>query len=78
MRDPEKGRGVGRGRSRLPLRSLMQDLIPGPWDHNLSQRQTDAQPLRHPGAPVHFVFNVLKNCGAIHITHNESVSVGVL
>ena len=34
----EKGRDIGRGRSRLPVGSLMQDLVPGPWDHNLNQR----------------------------------------
>ena len=27
---PEKGRDIGRGRSRFPARSLMWDLIPGP------------------------------------------------
>ena len=37
QREPE--RVIGRGRSRLPTGSLMQDLIPGPWDHTLSQRQ---------------------------------------
>ena len=50
MRDTERGRGLGRGRSRLPLGSLMWDLIPGPQDHNLSQRHT--QPLSHPGVPI--------------------------
>ena len=33
MRDTERGRDIGRERSRLP------DSIPGPRDHNLSQRQ---------------------------------------
>ena len=28
----------------------MQDSIPGPQDHDLSQRQIDAQPLSYPGA----------------------------
>ena len=37
-----------RGRSRLPAGTLMQDSIPGPWDHDLS---SVAQPLSHPGAP---------------------------
>ena len=35
-------RGVaGRGRRKAPhrARSLMQDLIPGPWDHDLNRRQ---------------------------------------
>ena len=40
MRDTEKGRDIGRGRSRLPAGSPMWDLDPGPWDHTLSQRQT--------------------------------------
>ena len=29
----------------------MQGARCGPWDHALSQRQTDAQPLSHPGVP---------------------------
>ena len=40
MRDTERGRDIGRGRSRLPAGSLMWDLIPGPRVHTLSQRQT--------------------------------------
>ena len=31
---------TGRGRNRLPVGSLMWDLVPGPWDHDWSQRQT--------------------------------------
>ena len=38
-RHTERERDVGRGRSRLPVRSLMWDLIPGHRDHALSQRQ---------------------------------------
>ena len=34
----ERGRGIGR--SRLPMGNPMWDSIPGPQDHNLSQRQT--------------------------------------
>ena len=30
MRDTQRGRDTGRGRSRLPVRSPMKDLIPGP------------------------------------------------
>ena len=41
MRDIERGKHIGRGRSRLPARSPMQDLMPGPQDYNLS----------HPGVP---------------------------
>ena len=33
MRDTERGRDIGRGRSRLCAGS------PGPWDHNLTRRQ---------------------------------------
>ena len=33
------GRGIGRRRSRLPMGNLMQNLIPGPQDHDLSQMQ---------------------------------------
>ena len=39
MRDTERGREVGRGRSRLHAESLLWDSIPGPRDH-LSQRET--------------------------------------
>ena len=39
-RHAERSRDIGRGRSKLPVGSLMQDSIPGPWDRNLSQRQT--------------------------------------
>ena len=39
MRDTERGRDIGRRRSRLRAGNLMQDLILGPGDHNLSQRQ---------------------------------------
>ena len=35
----EKGRDIGRRRGRLPGKSLMKDSIPGPQDHDLSQRQ---------------------------------------
>ena len=38
--DTERGRDIGTGRSRLPAGSLMWDSIPGPWDHDLSQRET--------------------------------------
>ena len=38
-RHRERGRDTGRGRSRFPRGSLLWDSIPGPWDHDLSQRQ---------------------------------------
>ena len=36
MRDTQRKTDTGRGRSRLPVRILMRDLIPGPRDHDLS------------------------------------------
>ena len=39
MRNTERVRDIGRGRSRLPTVSPMWDLIPGPRDHALSWRQ---------------------------------------
>ena len=39
MRDTEGGRDTCRGRSRRPVRSLMGDLILGPRNHDLNQRQ---------------------------------------
>ena len=37
MRDTDKD--IGRGRSSLLAGTLMQGMIPGPWDNDLSQRQ---------------------------------------
>ena len=45
MKDTERGRDTGRGRSRLPPGSPMRGLIPRPGP------KADAQPLTHPGAP---------------------------
>ena len=59
MRDTERGRDIGRGRIRLPMGNLMQDLIPGPWDQDLSQK-ADAQPLSHPGVPARDIFRKRK------------------
>ena len=39
-RHTERGREIGRGRSRLHAGSPMWDSIPGPWDQALSRRQT--------------------------------------
>ena len=49
IRDPERGRDTGRGRSRLHAGTPMWDLVdlgsrPGP--------KADAHPLGHPGLPV--------------------------
>ena len=38
-RHRERSRYIGRGRNRLRIGSPMQNSIPGPRDHNLSQRQ---------------------------------------
>ena len=49
-RDREKWRHIGRGRNRLPVGSLMQDLIPRiPGSGH--EPETDTQPLSHPGIP---------------------------
>ena len=45
MRDTERGRDIGRGRSRLPAGSPMQDSVPGP------EPKADTHPLGHLGAP---------------------------
>ena len=50
MRDTERGRDIGRGRSGFRARSLMWDSILGPVDHSLSQK-AGTQPQSHPGAP---------------------------
>ena len=38
-RHRERGRDIGRGRSRLPEGSSVWNSIPEPWDHDRSQRQ---------------------------------------
>ena len=66
MRDIEKGRDIDRGRSTLPAGSLMRDSIPGPWDHDLKQRQTlnhratqvTLRPQSHPGDPKFIIPDV--------------------
>ena len=54
MRDRERGRDTGRGRSRLPVGSPMQDLVPELWDQALSQRQT-LNPAEPPRCPYTYV-----------------------
>ena len=54
MRDGERGRDMGRGRSRLSAGSPRWGSILGPWDHDLSQRQMLNQlshPPRYPNTP---------------------------
>ena len=46
MRDTERGRNLGRKRSRLPMGSPMWDSIPGQ-----RQPKADTQTLSHPAAP---------------------------
>ena len=52
MRDTERGRDIGRGRSRLPAENPMWDSIQGLWDHTLSQsRCSTTEPPRCPSSP---------------------------
>ena len=55
MRDTERGRDIGRERSRLPVGSPMQDLIPG----SQPEPKADTQPLGHLGVPRHGFFKIL-------------------
>ena len=55
MRDTERGRSTGRGRSRPPAVSLMWDWIPGPRDHTLSQR-CRCSTIEPPRCPIHLAF----------------------
>ena len=50
MRDTEKGRDTGRGRSRLHAGSPNWDLTPGLQDH--SEPKADAQPLNPVAWPL--------------------------
>ena len=58
MRDTEKGRDIGRGRSRLPCREPVVGL-----DLRTSgsspETKADPQPLRHPGAPHYANFGLV-------------------
>ena len=55
MRNTQREAEIARGRSRLPVGSLMWDLIPGPWEHDLSQGQS----LSHLATQVPPVENLL-------------------
>ena len=52
MRDTERerGRDIGRGRSRLPTGSPMQDSILG-FPGSQPEPKADTQPLNHVGVP---------------------------
>ena len=52
-----RGRNKRRGRNRLPIEqgTPTWGSIPGPWDHDLSPRQTVNQ-LSHPGTPQRWVY----------------------
>ena len=55
MRDTERGRHTGRGRSRFPVGSLTQDLILG----SRPEPKADAEPLSHRG-PLLYIFSKIK------------------
>ena len=60
MRDTERGRDTGRGRSRFPMGSPMQNWIPGLWDHVVSQREMlNPEP---PRCPWRWILNTLSWC----------------
>ena len=49
IRDRERGRDIGRGRSRVPVGNPMKDSIPGPQDHDWSEgRCSTTEPPRCP------------------------------
>ena len=48
-----RGGDIGKGRSRLPAGSPMQDSIPG----SCPELKANAQPLSHPGAPLEGILN---------------------
>ena len=49
MRDTERGRDTGRGRSRVPVGSPMWTKSPDPGSH--PELKADAQPLSYTGVP---------------------------
>ena len=58
MRDTERGRNTGRGRSRLRVGSSMWDWIPG-VPRSRPESKADTQPPPNlPGVPDPIVFNV--------------------
>ena len=51
MRDTERGRDIGRGRRRLPVRSPVWDSILGPG--SCLEPKADGQLLSHPDIPTY-------------------------
>ena len=51
MRYRERGRDIGRGRSRLPRKEFDAALNPRTLG-STPEPKTDTQPLSHPGAPL--------------------------
>ena len=54
MRDRERGRDIGRGRSRLPAEEPDAELDPR-TPGSRPEPKADAQPPSHPGVPVCFL-----------------------
>ena len=65
MRETERQRDTGRGRSRFHVGEPDAGLIPGPWGHDLSQRQT--LPLSHP--------DVLINVALRHSRQDTGITI---
>ena len=56
MRDTERARDLGRGRSKFPAREPYAGL--DSWTSgSCPELKADAQPLSHPGAPSSLLFN---------------------
>ena len=75
-----RGRGRRRERERMSSRlnwvqSLMQDLIPPPWDHDLSpNEESAAQPTTPPWHPGIVYFHLV-NLATLDVASTSSVSV---
>ena len=64
MRDTERGRDIGRRRSRIPVGSPMWDSIPGLCPGSGPEPKADTQPLSHPGVPGFVILNMILNFSA--------------
>ena len=66
-RHSERGRDIGRRRSRLPFGSLMQNLIPGPQDHFWAKgRHSTIEPPRRPSLGIFKKLIYLREKGGGH------------